>query len=739
MADIDNSDFFDQINERRNNLGYSERLAGKGLMMPSNTTTSGPRKILHSTQFDHHLGPYEPKIPRLGTGFEAQFGEYSSSFKKADVDYKVIAKIPKFSFMPDYHYWLILFNTQTGEYTVEERKVCEHITETYGFLYNNSYIDSLKQGDTIPAGNVLKKSNGFDENNNRMDGRDLVAAYVSTERTKEDAFEISDYAAEVLAAPLVKHVSVVVNDNDIPLNFYGTIGPNSVYKIHPDIFEEIKNGIIMGLRREKKEEALYAQSGQSLQTLLMSDDTYTSSGKIVDIDIYCNNEELLETNPYYAQFAYYYNDKKKCMQYFISVVENIISTGKCSWELQKMYSNYKDILNGKEYLKDKPFSNIIIEFTILDKNPVKEGDKLSNRYGGKGVVSRITPRKDMSKIVIGGVEKTVDIYINAGTCINRENPGQLMEMSQNFINAHITEYISMNVLDLYQKMDLIENYLRVVAPTQADALCETFNSCGDEIKKMFIDSIIEEGGIYVSQLPLTEAMSLDKIALLYDIFPWITQATMLVPQEGSDDSIRFIPAIRKMVAAEQYFYRLKQYGEEKFSAVSLASTNIKNEPTRSNSKKSHKSMHSKNPVKFFGEMETNDLQHLGAEYVVQALMMYSTSPHARKLCESLLVGDPYDIDIKLDDKSTNRSVEIVNAYLKVMGLKIEFTKVPINLKPIMMRQVMTRVPEFNQKIFTRVECDQAYPKAMMERALYDFEKNGPIKQVIMQKRIMDKL
>lgn len=75
-------------------------------------------------------------------------------------------------------------------------------------------------------------------------------------------------------------------------------------------------------------------------------------------------------------------------------------------------------------------------------------------------------------------------------------------------------------------------------------------------------------------------------------------------------------------------------------------------------------------------METGNLIHLGAELVVQMLMLYSTSPHARRLTEEMLTGDAFNIDVKLDMNSKNRNVEILNVYLKTMGLKLTFTKKP---------------------------------------------------------------
>ena len=57
------------------------------------------------------------------------------------------------------------------------------------------------------------------------------------------------------------------------------------------------------------------------------------------------------------------------------------------------------------------------------------------------------------------------------------------------------------------------------------------------------------------------------------------------------------------------------------------------------------------------------------------LMIHSVSPHARRLVENMFIDDPYLVDIKLDENSSNRSAEILNTYLKSIGYKLEFEKV----------------------------------------------------------------
>jgi anaerobic selenocysteine-containing dehydrogenase len=114
-------------------------------------------------------------------------------------------------------------------------------------------------------------------------------------------------------------------------------------------------------------------------------------------------------------------------------------------------------------------------------------------------------------------------------------------------------------------------------------------------------------------------MSLDKLKALYDEFPWIEMSQVMVPIIDSNDNWRYVTARRKLVVGAQYIYRLKQFAEEKFSAVSLASTNIRSENTKSKANKLHKTVHAATPVRF-GEMEFENLMHSRVEDIIQVIM-----------------------------------------------------------------------------------------------------------------------
>ena len=220
----------------------------KGLKQPFNNTNSGSRKIMQGIQMEQIAQLLEPEVPIVSTGYENQFGELSSNFIRAEHNYKVIAKISKFSNDPNRRYWLILYNKALNELTCIERIDYKHITEFYGYIYNNDYLDSLTPGKTIHKGDVMKKTISYDEYNNRAEGVNLSTMYVACEYVKEDPIVISESASKRFVTPLIDKVEVKINDNDILLNLYGR---DKEYKTFPDIDEDVKNNILCAQRTQR--------------------------------------------------------------------------------------------------------------------------------------------------------------------------------------------------------------------------------------------------------------------------------------------------------------------------------------------------------------------------------------------------------------------------------------------------------------------------------------------------------
>lgn len=672
----------EQLEKAENRIKKPEYVLGKGLKQPFSNTNSASRKIMFSAQDEQILSLMKPEPALIQTGYENEFGRYSSSFVKAPVDYEVIAKIPKFSYCPDIQYITVLKEVGADNYTIVERKSHHHITESYGYLLNNDKVDNTQIGGLIKKDEVLTKSTSYDQYNNRQDGVNLITAYMTLHETTEDGIVVSKSAAEKLAAPLIRKVFIIINDNDIPLNLYGD---ETVYKSFPDIGEPIKNGLLCALRREKKEEALFTLSYQRLQDILISDEKFTpDNGVVVDINIACNNPEGLQGSFYNSQLNFYHNELLKYSKAIVEVLAPIVNNkeNKCSYDMQKLYHHNYRILKGDKWVKEKTFTNTVLEIDVLSIDSLGQGDKLTDRYGGKGVVSEIREDHLMPKLDTG---ETVEVIFNPMGPVNRENSGQLFELSLNFISSRILN-AAYSMSETSDFLNLYLDYLSVVIPSQYEYFKDRIEQMDHIEKDMFVQSM--DSGIYLTLEPISESMDLDKLSAIYNRFKWITPCYLKVPMIGSNNELRYVNARRPLIVGKKYMYRLKQYAEDKFSATSLSSTNIRNEPTKPKTNKLYKSPYAKTPVRF-GEMETGNMMHfLNMSTVVSNLMLHSSSPHGRKLTEKLLTGNPFDINVELDNESKNRNVESLQAYLKTIGLRLIFTKTkktiicPISFDPI---------------------------------------------------------
>ena len=665
-----NLDFVDKVAKSSERLKYPEQVGGLGLLQPFNITNSGARKILASTQRQQIFSLMRPEPPIVGTGFDNRFGDRSSSITKTDSDYRVLAKISKFSFAPQHHYWVIMENLREKKLDMVERISYHYITESYGYLFNNDVLDSISVGSIINEDTILQKSLAFDEYNNRCDGVNLNVAYMALDQNMEDSEIFSDAAAEKMVSPLIKPVNIMVNENDIPLNIYGN---TEIYKSFPDIGEKIRDdGKLICLRKEKKEESFYMQSVDRLREPIMTDEKRVLTGTVVDVDIYCNNPEYLQDNIYYSQFKLYYDELRRYSSEIVALITPYVANGyELSYELQKLFANAKRVLNRDQYIeKNRPFSFMTVNITVLEELELNVGDKVTNMYGSKGVISRIIPQHLMPKMPNG---EYVDVILNSSTMYNRENPGQLFELSINHIGRSILEMISTGVYDENESFDLICDFIECVSPLQAQELKKWGSRLENIDKGFFVQSVMNDGCIRLSTLPISESFTIDKLAAMYDRFP-VTQCEIEVPVTDSNGNIRYVTARRKMTIGKQYMFRLKQFAEEKFMATSLSATNIRNENTKSKASRDYKEMYSNTPIKI-GNMEAEDELHLGAENVIANLMIHSVSPRGRRLVEQFYTEDPFNIDIKLDNVASNIQAEILNTYLKTMGLRLKFMKI----------------------------------------------------------------
>ena len=134
-------------------------------------------------------------------------------------------------------------------------------------------------------------------------------------------------------------------------------------------------------------------------------------GKVVDIDIKCNNPELFG-EIYYSQVSKYYNDHIRMCNQIVETVRQYYDDNdhvKMTYPLQQLYYNCLAELNGSKFINERVYSGTILTVTVVEDINANVCDKITNRYGGKGVISRVKPDYMMPKTYDG---ETIDIQVN---------------------------------------------------------------------------------------------------------------------------------------------------------------------------------------------------------------------------------------------------------------------------------------------------------------------------------------
>lgn len=574
----------------------------EGLMIPFANQTDANRMQMFNSHSGQMIQLVDAEFPLVFTGFENQIGKYSTGYKKNKEGDKIVIK--KFVKNP-FVYYLLVYDPATKEYDIIERKESEVLTEYYASKFDNSKIDSLEQGDSIPEGEVYYHDCNYDNDLNFKYGKNLNVAYLSYKGyTNEDAILISESAAKGMSSYFCQDVEVNINTNDVLLNLYGD---EDTYKTFPSVGETVReeDGILLSMRKVVYTDILNKLKDDQLTKKLDGDTHFYANhhAKVIDLDIFSNvPDERLEAEPYNQQVV---AELKKLRAFYKDVVDNLgpLLKGK----KVKFTPNLRDFYNRIAEYADpltefekggRRFDNVALRFRILWKKPLSIGSKITQRYGGKGVLAKIVPDEEMpmlNELILDGkrtrirpdskVNFRADVAINSQGIFNRLNPSQLTEQVLNYIIL-VTRY-RMETLPPVEAKDLLLNVLRDIdSANEVDdnytVYSEFLNSLSEEDLADAINHYIKHG-VPVKQEPFfrnVNVFDLYEVALKYGI------------EEGYDDRID-----TKFILAPIYYIRLKHEPSGKFSAKSIDNNNMVDLPTKTKEKKNSTSPISNTPIK----------------------------------------------------------------------------------------------------------------------------------------------
>lgn len=665
----------DKLQEKEKELHFKDDIFGMTLLTNPGYISSS-RNIMFTSHLRQFVNLTNPDFPKVFTNYENIVGKYSTGYYQAKEQVEVIDKISRFEngVLDGHSYLMFTYDKENDKYDVIVKRNVEDLTERFGFAYNNENMDSKKVGDIVEKGEVLYKTTSYDDNMNYCYGKNAKFAYFLENNTIEDAILVSDSYSKEMESHEIETVKVSLNDNDILCNLYGD-GEN--YKCFPDINEYVKDKVVCAKRRIHNAQLLYDVKRSNLRKINFSSDVLSfCDGQVVDITIYSNKTmEELEENTFNAQMIKYLKMQNEFYAKVKERCEQIINSGsKYSNDINYYYKKACNVLNPDYKWREEDnsvFSNMIIEFVIQRSIPLSEGQKITGRYGNKGVISRIVPDDEMPFLETG---ERVDIIFNTLGVINRLNSQQLFEQSITFIGNRVKERIA-TLETMKEKEELLLRMVWYFNKDQEKKLREYLDKLSGLDKGVFFKNI-EEEGIFIHIPPLWEKEPLfDRIRDLYKEFDWIKPYDVYVNKFG-----RKIKILKPLVVGDMYVIKLKQTSKKGFSVRSTGSLSKKGIPEKSNKAKTHQELYSKTPIRIGDQENVNSAIGVPTEIIAQLHLFYRSSVIGRRdLGEKLATSIKEIKDFKYSPEFTNRNVEILQAYLKAMGVKLVFSDQVMNV------------------------------------------------------------
>lgn len=710
MSGREKYNLIQELMKRNEELQGTNRLSliGQGDFQGANNVMRQAMNIKHHTQ---HLTIDEPEFPYLYDGKENLIGEHSSFFARTDKRYQVYHIVKKYDGLlkgKSYIALYFLYCKEDDSYKVIERKEVENLTENFGFDYKNDFLDNAEVGEIIPEGTVLYSSTSYDEDMNVSIGTNARIIYGTHPAVQDDARIVSRSYAQRMISNQVSSKTIPINENTIFLNLYGK---NGEYRGLPEIGDIVKGGILAATRNVKETRMFSDLRDSSLSTInLQSDQVFYGDGEIIDINVYNNNPNL-KLNKVNKQVIEYYNDARwfytevyKTCKKIVNMKPTIVDK-----EINRWMRKAMDYLDTQALwaFNDNIFSNLMVEILIRKKEPIKIGRKLTGRHGNKTVVCSIWPDEEMPYLTTDaytdeygvvhprGPRERVDVIDASVSVINRTIPMALFEPSITFLLDRTRKHLLKMMEDDRPRKDMEEfafGVMGLLNPRQTKDLIAIYEDLSPREKDKFWEAMISIGkdgllltknGIYIRWEAFSEDINLrDAIIAIYDRYGnKIGEPPAGLENAKDYDAIQpyniFIPKpkwgrdiyIGKDAIGYQYTLLLKQSGERGFSVRSAGAISDESLPEKSHESKIGKLWHSETPIRF-GEYETPNFMIITDpnDFALVTALYRSSIDGRRFMYEAILSEDG---EYEIPEKFTSRSAEILQVYLKSLGVRME--------------------------------------------------------------------
>lgn len=294
-------------------------------------------------------------------------------------------------------------------------------------------LDTLKVGESFKTGELIAWSKSFSDNTLAIGKNKKVAVLNYIGHSHEDGYVVSEEMANDFQSELVLKIPVIIPPNAkvLFLSKKSNTALNDTllefqYELLNDVDSYLATYDLIDSEFQEDIEKLYKKSDSSI--IIKS-----PGGKIVDIKIKLNSKLHIDPvilNEWEDQSAN------------IKSIQNTLVKHNPSALLDNIDTSVMKV--GTHKLKGKDFEGCLIEFYINVINTAKIGNKISNRFGAKGVINHIIPSDIVPNAEYSG---PIDFFLAPAAILGRKNTVILKELYLGKIMFNLKSIIS----DIYNK------------------------------------------------------------------------------------------------------------------------------------------------------------------------------------------------------------------------------------------------------------------------------------------------
>ena len=665
------------------------------LLSPFLQHSSSQRSMMSSSHQAQALVIEGSESPRIMTGYEKQVGEEEFTKCRVDQDIVIRKRIPKFNpsvfrdkMTGTTPSWTVIYTGEDGMVHCMDVPTYTYLHDGFGYFNKMLGIENnlLYPGNVVQKGTKLTTSPSHDGNRWKM-GTNANVAYLGEWSTTEDACTISRSLAEKGANLAILQTKLTIGIDDIPLDLYGD---GDTYQCFPNIGEHVRDdGVLICLRPNNESTFVSDMSPSRLREIeLIHDEPHRAppGATVIDVDVYINRDQMRKMkdrdDSIYKQFL----DFHKAQEYYYNAVLDAY-TELCTKDGEDLpmspefntlvvkcacLSNNKKFISGKNiklYDARDPVEFITIVITYAYRRKITIGSKLTDKYGGKGVVAAIWEDENMPTDDRG---VRADIIMTPPSIINRMNPSQMLEQFWNCTAFEVMRRIREKMKIPYDEereewfshpsfqkhwrwaYDYILGFFNDFRPAYAQFIEQIHPS--DKLKMSLVEASLQEGLYLINafRTPNTPE-ELIKVAEKYGVNP--TPVTYRVQNKDTGEW-KTVRTQTEVMIGNKYLMLLGKIPASAISAVAVGHVSQHETPIKPKSKHiKSQNVIGLTPQKF-GEDETCILNmSIGPAAIARLYGVYATSPECVKQLAEMLLKEPSPSAIPCIPVSTQEVVD----------------------------------------------------------------------------------